>query len=192
MRARERKREWRARSRLRERASRRVVNRRDERNGVRGLGREGSESPRDHTGRGTRALYRVGQHTSASGVFALPRSRSCVLGRAPWSDRAEATQIAHARTLPGWHSPAGRQAEHRVLLFVSPWAVQPVSIVPSTHYASHSPRLSHRAFGAVGALSLSLSFSPTLCFFSPSFSHRRRGPSVSPSRLSVSTGITSF
>lgn len=98
----------------------------------------------------------MGQHTSASGIFALPRACSCVLGRAPWSDCTEATQIAHARTLPGWHSPAGRQAEHKVLLFVPPWAVQPVSIVPSTHYASHSPRLSQRVHRP-GPLLLSVS-----------------------------------
>lgn len=105
--------------------------------------REKRESPtRDHTGRGTRALYRVGQHTSSSGVLATSRPNSWALGWARWSDRAEATQIAHARTLPGWHSPAGRQAERRVLLSVPPWAVQPVSIVPSAHYVPHSPRLS--------------------------------------------------
>lgn len=86
----------------------------------------------------------MGQHTSASAILALPRPCSCVFGWAWWSSRTEATQIAHARTLPGWHSLAGRQAERKVLLFVPPWAVQPVSIVPSTHYASHSPRLSQQ------------------------------------------------
>lgn len=157
------------------------MNRRDERNGVRGRNGEESKGPEDHTGRGTRALYRVGQHTSASGILALHRLGSCILGRAPWSDCAEATQIAHARTLPGWHSPAGRQAEHKVLLSVPPWAVQPVSIVPSTHYVSHSPRLSQHVHRR--ALSYSL-FLLTFLFSQPV-------GLMCPSRLS-STGITSF
>lgn len=86
----------------------------------------------------------MGQHTSASGFLVLNRASSCVLGWARWSSLAEATQIAHARTLPGWHSPAGRQAEHKVLLLSVPlWAVQPVSVVPSTHYAPHSLLVFH-------------------------------------------------
>lgn len=57
---------------------------------------------------------------------------------------------------------------------VPPWPVQPVSIVPSTHYASHSPRLSQRVHRAGP--------SPTLCFFSPSFALAacRRSPRAPP------------
>lgn len=156
---------------------------------TRGEGRREARGPtRDHTGRGTRALYRVGQHTSASGVLAPSRPGSCVLGWARWSGRAEATQIAHARTLPGWHSPAGRQAERKVLLSVPPWAVQPVSIVPSAHYVSRSPRLSQHPPHVQVPLSDSLFFL-TFLFSQPV------GAAFPPSsRLppSVSTGITGF
>lgn len=149
--------------------------------------RAGAPKPKGpHRTRHARALPGGPAHVG----FGCPRATSAGLVRPRFGpvgpggrNRAEATQIAHARSLPGWHSPAGRQAERKVLLLsVPPWAVQPVSIVPSTHYVSRSPRLSQHP--------RVLSFPPILCFFSPSFSRNVETRPL-PEPLG-STGITSF
>lgn len=104
-------------------------------------------------------------------------------------NRAEATQIAHARTLPGWHSPAGRQAERKALLLsVPPWAVQPVSILPAPSTAlclsfssSFTALTGHRRSRSLhSGLSVS-SHLPSLATSTP----------IPPGSLG-STGITSF
>lgn len=149
-------------------------------------GPERSERPHEgpHRTRHARALPGGPAHVG----FGRPRVLSAGLARPRLGPVVEATQIAHARTLPGWHSPAGRQAERKVLLSVPPWAVQPVSIVPSAHYVSHSPRLSRHPPHVQVPLSDPLFFL-TFLFSQPV---RAASPPSARPPPPVSTGITGF
>lgn len=141
------------------------MNRRDERNGVGGRDREESKGPEDHTGRGTRALYRVGQHTSASGILGRARASSVgPRGRiAPRPHRSRTRE----RFLGGIRLPAGRPS----IRYFSPFHCGPYNLLVSCR-----PRIMPLillVFHSTSTAGPSL----TLCFFSPSFS---RSPSARP------------
>jgi len=160
--AKEREREWHARSRLRERASRRVVNRRGDRNGVRG--RDGKRARAQRTTQDAARARSTGwastRRLRASSLY-LDRARASSVGPrgriAPRPHRSRTRE----RFLGGIRLPAGRPS----IRYFSSFHRGPYNLLVSCR-----PRIMPLILLVFHSVSTA-GPSPTLCFFSPSFSH---------------------